>query len=215
VQSAVDESAAANARIGAARAGYLPDISLSAVGGFVSTDLHDLFNKSSRFWAIGPMAGGTILTQPIFEGGLIEGTLAERKAAYAGASANYKATVINAFREVEDNLSGLRNLTDQAKARRTGLAAAKRAYAAAGERYKVGYASQIDYLDAERGLLASERGDVQVLGQRYVATIQLIKALGGSWATASRADTSAVRVETITEKPAEPKAEEKPWWDFL
>lgn len=187
IQSAAHMIAAANARIGAARAGYFPDISLSAVGGYSAIKFSDLFKKPSQFWALGGANGAQILTQPIFEGGLLGGTLEARKAEYEGASANYRATALQAFREVEDNLSGLRNLREQADARATSLNASRRAYAVAGDRYKVGYSSQIDYLDAERGYLAAQRSNVQVLGQRYIATIQLVKALGGSWDSAPEA----------------------------
>jgi multidrug efflux system outer membrane protein len=183
IQSAAQMIAAANARIGAARAGYFPDISLSAIGGFASIELSDLFKKSNQFWSLGGLNGGQILTQPIFQGGLLSATLAERKAEYAGANASYRAAALQAFREVEDNLSGLRSLRDQAVARTSGLTAAKRAYAVASDRYKVGYSSQLEYLDAERNYLAAQRGAVQVLGQRYINTVQLVKALGGSWET--------------------------------
>jgi multidrug efflux system outer membrane protein len=181
IQAAVEQIAAANARIGAARAGYFPDISLSASGGFAAKSLGDLFNSTSKFWALGPMAGSTVITQPLFEGGLIGATLDERKANYDGAVARYRESAITALREVEDQLSATRNLSEQAVARKSALKAAKRAFAVAGKRYKVGYSSQLEYLDATRQYLAAERSHAQVTGQRHIATVQLIRALGGSW----------------------------------
>lgn len=181
IDAAIKSIAVANARVGAARAGYFPDISLSVSGGFGALSLSDIFKKPNQFWSLGPMAGGTVLTQPLFRGGEIEGTLAARKAEYDQASASYKSAVLTALREVEDGLSNQRELNAQAASVSKGLTAAKRAYAVAGERYKVGYSSQLEYLDAERNLLGAERTHIQTLGQRYVATIQLIAALGGGW----------------------------------
>ncbi len=180
IKQAAQQIAAANERIGVARAGYFPDISLSAMGGFVSGDLNTLFDWSNRTWMIGPLAG-TILTQPIFEGGAIAAARAETQADYAGAVANYKASVLNAFREVEDQLSATRNVATQSSEIAKALTAAKRAHTVAGERYKVGYSSHLDFLDAERSYLAAQRNQAQVLGNQYIATIQLVKALGGSW----------------------------------
>lgn len=223
VQAAVQQIAAANARVGAARAGYFPDISLSAIGGFTSIELADLFKKSSQFWSLGPLGGGTILTQPIFEGGRLSGTLAARKADYDAASATYKAVVLNSFREVEDNLSSLRTLNEQAAARNEAVRAATRATKVAEERYQIGYSSQLDYLDAERGQLIAERSQTQILGQQYINTIQLVQALGGTWQAEEKPDAAtppAAKPEAPAVEAAPAKAEETapvdatdtPWW---
>ena len=183
IQVAVTNIAAANASIGVTRAGYFPDISLSAVGGFTSGDLSKLFDWSNRTWTIGPLAG-TMLTQPIFQGGAISAHVAESRADFAASVANYRASVLQAFREVEDNLSGLRNLSDQGAASSKSLKSAQRTFDMVNARYKVGSASYLEQLDAARSLLAAQRAHVQVLGNRYVTTVQLVKALGGSWEAA-------------------------------
>lgn len=180
VKAAEKSIAAANARIGVAKAGYFPDITLSASGGFTSGELNDLFNWSSRTWALGPLAG-TVLTQPIFEGGRIAAVTAQRDAAYAESVAAYRGAVLQAFREVEDQLSNQKNLADQYAANRTALASATRTYDIAKQRYSVGYSSYLEQLDAERNQLAAQRTDVQLRGNRLIATVQLLKALGGSW----------------------------------
>lgn len=190
IHRAAEAIAAANARIGIARAGYFPEISLSAMGGFVSGDLDDLFKWSNRTWMIGPLAG-TMLTQPIFEGGRIAAAKAQMNADHAAAVAEYRAAVLQAFREVEDQLSGVRYTGEQARAASAGLTAARRAYTAAGERYKHGYSSHLEYLDAERNHLAAERADVEIRGNHYVTLIQLIKALGGSWQAPSKPESTA------------------------
>ena len=204
IQSAVKQVEAANLRIGAARAGYFPDISLGAVGGYASNTLGDIFKKPNQFWALGPISGGTMLTQTLFDGGLLSSTLDERHAEFDAASAGYRNATLTAFREVEDSLSNVRTLHDQAVARDAALKASKRAYTVAGERYQVGYSSHLDYLDAERNYLAAERSNVQVLGQRYIATVQLVKALGGSWLATPPA------APAVEKKPAEQPAADTP-----
>jgi multidrug efflux system outer membrane protein len=190
IKRAVSGIAAANARIGVARTGYFPDISLSAMGGFSSGDLSDLFKWSNRTWLVGPMAG-TVLTQPIFEGGRLSAAKAQSQADYGVAVAEYRSAVLQAFREVEDQLSGLRYTNEQAKAARTGLASANRAFTVADARFKAGYSSHIDYLDAQRSKLSAERSDIQQRGNQYITTIQLVKALGGSWQAPTTPETTA------------------------
>lgn len=180
IQQAARKIAAANARIGVARAGYFPDISLSATGGSVAESLSDLFQWSSRTWAIGPLAG-TILTQPLFEGGRLAAARAQTEASYQEAVAAYRASVLTAFREVEDQLSGVHRAQAQVQAAQDARAAARLAHGVASDRLAAGYSSRLDYLDAERGLLVATRTHVQALGQHYVDTVQLVKALGGSW----------------------------------
>ena len=211
VKQAADAIAAANERIGVARSGYFPDISLSAVGGFVSGDLGHLFQWSNRTWLIGPLAG-TILTQPIFEGGQLAAQRAEAQAGYQGAVANYRVSVLQAFGEVEDNLSGIRNAADQVKADDRGIAAAKRAYDVAKQRYDVGYSSHLEFLDAERTLLAAQRTKVQVVGNQYITTVQLVKALGGSWLTPVATDHASPSPKTVGVQADEPSLVER-WWD--
>jgi multidrug efflux system outer membrane protein len=78
-------------------------------------------------------------------------------------------------------LSGLQFLDQQTTAQDRAAASAQRAAALAAERYRAGIVSFLDVVDANRGTLAAQRGQAQLAGQRYVATVQLIKALGGSW----------------------------------
>lgn len=203
IKQAEKSIAAANARIGVARTGYFPEISLSAMFGFTSGELSDLFKWSNRTWMIGPLAG-TMLTQPIFEGGRIAAAIAESDANYAAAVATYRGAVLQAFREVEDQLSGLRYASEQAKAADTGVAAATRAYDVAKQRYAVGYSSHLEFLDAERTKLTAERSKVQVLGNQYVTTIQLVRALGGSWQKPSVPESTG-NMATTTAAPEQTK----------
>ena len=205
VQSAAKNMASANAEIGAARAGFFPDISLSAAGGYSSNALHNIFKSPNKFWSLG---APTSITQTIFDGGVLTGTLKERHAEYDAATASYRSAALTAFREVEDNLSNLRTLADQAQARGAAAKAAARAYKVAGLREQVGYASHLDYLDAERSNLAAQRSEIQIQGQRYIATVQLIKALGGTWLAAPATPANAAATSDAPAPAATPKKDE-------
>jgi multidrug efflux system outer membrane protein len=168
--------AAANARIGVARAAFFPAISLTGSAGFASGDLDRLFESDSRTWSIGPS-----LYLPIFQGGRNRANLERSRAAYEESVAVFRQRVLVAFREVQDALTGLRLLADQAAAQDRALASARRAAGLAQVRYDAGYVSYFDVVDAQRTALATERASAQLSGQRFVTSIALIKSLGGTW----------------------------------
>ena len=144
---------AAQTRVGVAKAAYFPNIALTASGGYASTDLSDLFQWSSRAWLIGAVA-----SLPILDGG-------RRKAGVQAAGgldaavATYRDQVLVAFKDVEDQLSALRLLAEQAEAQRV-VRAPYHGYPA---RYRAGYVSQLELLDAQRRQ-ASARGAAGSLG---------------------------------------------------
>lgn len=172
--------AAANARIGVAKAAYFPSLSLTGTGGFEAATLADLFKWSSRAFLLGPLAG-TALTVPIFDGGRRKGNLANARAVYEEDVADYRQQVLVAFREVEDNLSDLRILDDQTKAEAEAVAASNRAAQLSREQYADGAVNYLDVIDAERTVLRSQRTAVQLSGLQATATVNLIRALGGGW----------------------------------
>ncbi len=186
IQVAEKKMAAANESIGVARAAFFPVLNLTVSGGFESGQLGQLFDWSSRTWLLGPLVG-TIATLPVFDAGKNFSNLALTKAQFQESVANYRQSVLVAFREVEDQLSGLRYLKGEADAQAENVRAARKAFSIAKTRYENGYISYLDFIDAQRSLLAAERAEVQVLGGRYVATVQLIRALGGSWSSSSAA----------------------------
>lgn len=103
------------------------------------------------------------------------------RAAYEENVANYRESVLVAFREVEDNLSELRLLADQAKAQDDAVRASTRAAQLSRTRYNAGSVNYLDVIDAERNMLSAERIGVQLAGSRVNSTVGLIKALGGGW----------------------------------
>ena len=173
---------AAQTRVGVAQAAWFPDVSLTASGGFASTDIGDLFKWSARAWGV-----GALLSLPVFDGGRREAGVRGANAAWDAAAAGYREQVLVAFREVEDQLSALRLLADQAAAQAQAVDAASRATVLSTSRYRNGYVSQLELLDARRSELANRRQALQVRAAQYQSTIGLIRALGGGWeATGAR-----------------------------
>jgi outer membrane protein, multidrug efflux system len=176
VAQAERQLASANARIGVAKAAFFPVLTLTGSGGYLSADVDSLFNWNSRAWSIGPS-----LSLPIFTGGRNKANYQRSKAAFEESVANYRQQVLVAFGEVEDSLSGIRHLVDQSSAQQRAVTHARRAVDLATDRYTSGIVSYIEVVDASRDALQAERGDAQLAGQRLIADVQLIKALGGGW----------------------------------
>ncbi|MDB6038259.1 MAG: transporter, hydrophobe/amphiphile efflux family [Verrucomicrobiales bacterium] len=176
VASAERQLAAANARIGVAKAAFFPSLRLTASGGYVSGELDTLFNWDSHVWSIGPS-----LSLPIFAGGRNRAGLARARAVYDEAIAHYRQDVLVAFAEVQENLSGLKFLADQSTVTERATASAVEAARLARVRYDAGIVSYLDVVEAERTALQVRRESARVQGQRRIATVQLVKALGGGW----------------------------------
>lgn len=168
---------AAELRVGVARTAWFPDISLTASGGFASSDLGDLFKWSARAWGV-----GALLSLPVFDGGRREAGVQNANAQWDAAAAGYREQVLTAFQDVEDQLSALRFLADQADTQAQAVDSASRATVLSSSRYRNGYVSQLELLDARRTELANRRVALQVRAARYQATIGLIRAIGGAWA---------------------------------
>lgn len=191
VASAQASMAAANLRIGVARAAFYPNVVLTASGGFESTVLHNLFQWSNRTWALGQLAG-TAISMPIFDNGRNQARLDLAHAQYEEAVAGYRQQVLVAFRDVEDNLAGQRLLAEQAQKADVAAASATRTTELTQKRYKLGDANYFEVVTEERNSLAAERAAVQTRGQRFITTVALIRALGGSWEMVQPSATDAV-----------------------
>lgn len=168
--------AAANARIGVAKAAFFPAISLTGSAGFASGDVDRLVDSDSRVWSIGPR-----LYLPIFQGGRNRANLERSRAAYDEAVAVFRQQVLVAFREVQDALTAARLLAEQAVAQERALVSARRAAALAQTRYEAGFVSYLEVIEAQRTALATERASTQLAAQRLNTSVALIKALGGGW----------------------------------
>ncbi len=172
--------AAANARIGVARSAFFPRLTLTGAAGFESADIDDLFRWSSRTWLLGPLVG-TVLSLPLIDGGRNKALASAATAQYDEAVADYRQSVLVAFREVEDSLAGLRILSEQAREQALSIDSAKRAAQLSNTRYRNGYVNYLEVIDAERSVLGTQRAATQIGRERALATVGLIRALGGGW----------------------------------
>jgi multidrug efflux system outer membrane protein len=180
IAAATRTMAAANARIGVAKAAFFPVLNLTAFGGFESAELSDLFKWSSRTWALGPLVG-TLLTGPLIDGGRNRANLDRSYAVLEESVAGYRQQVLIAFAEVEDNLANVRTLDEQGRATRDATTSANRALSIAQSRYRAGATDYLDVIDAQRSLLSVQRLDTQIKGARATSTVALIRALGGGF----------------------------------
>lgn len=180
IAAAVIAMQAANARIGVAKAAFFPSLTLTATGGFSSTAISNLFDKSAQSWALGQVAGNA-LSLPIFRGGINKANLKASQDAYDEVVANYRQQVLVAFRDVEDSLVDQKLLAEQSIKQNDAAQAATRTTSLAKKRYHEGETDYFEVVDSERISLALERSAVQTRGQRYITTISLIRALGGGW----------------------------------
>ncbi|HZG20489.1 MAG TPA: efflux transporter outer membrane subunit [Herbaspirillum sp.] len=180
--------AAANARVGVAKSAFFPALNLTGGLGYESAQLGDLFNWSSRTFLLGPLVG-TALTMPIFDGGRRQAGVDRARASYEEQVATYRGTVLNAFREVEDNLANLRILDDQNRAQDEAVAASSRAARLSHTQYREGAVSYFNVIDADRTVLQLQRASVTLDGERARSTVNLIRALGGGWSAPQPAGT--------------------------
>jgi len=168
--------AAANAQIGVARAAYFPVFSLSGTAGFESTQVANLMTAPSLLWAVGPAALLTVL-----DGGLHRAQSAQAHAAYDEQVANYRATVLAAYQDVEDNIAALRHLQEESISQAAAVAATTGALEQAQYRYKAGIATYLEVVVAENASLSARLSAADIQVRRMIASVQLVKALGGGW----------------------------------
>ncbi|MDQ2993871.1 MAG: efflux transporter outer membrane subunit [Pseudomonadota bacterium] len=168
--------AAANAEIGVAIAAYYPVLNLTASGFTRGPGLGPLFSLPTLGWALGAQ-----LVETIFDGGLRNATTAAARANYEATLATYRQTVLAAFQDVEDNLSTLRILADQIQAQNRAVASARKSLQIIMNQYKAGTVTFTTVIVAETVLYNAEKNAADIAGQRMVAAVGLIKALGGGW----------------------------------
>ena len=176
VAAAERRVAAANAQIGVAKAAWFPTATLSATYGYQTANPAVWFTQPSRFWSLGPA-----LALTLFDGGRRQGVSDQAMAQYDQAVANYRATVLTAFREVEDNLAALRILEEEAAVQGEAVRAAQQSLDLSLNQYKAGIVAYLQVASAQAALLSAQRAAVDILGRRVSASVLLVKALGGGW----------------------------------
>jgi len=167
---------AANAQLGIAKRAWFPSIKLIASGGFLSGEVSSLFNSESTKWNLGPA-----VNLPIFSGGKNKANLERARAAHDEALALYRQSILTALGDVENQFTALNHLSEQSAAQNRMLNSAGKAADLAQARHDAGAGAYLEVIDASRTSLTARRGVHQVAGQRLVATVALIKALGGGW----------------------------------
>jgi multidrug efflux system outer membrane protein len=168
--------ASEHALIGVAYASFFPSITLTGALGFLSPDTSHFLKWISRYWAIGANA-----SQMVFDGGRDCAEVNLAWARFHEASADYQQKVLIAFQEVENALNNIQQQGKQSQALLQAAQAAKKAFQTSMNRYIKGATFYLEVIESERAELQAEINWQDVLGKQYVSTIQLIKALGGSW----------------------------------
>ena len=182
IAEAERQMAVANAQIGVARAAYYPSLNLFGQTGWQAADIAKLANVSSIFWGL-----GANVAESIFTGGARRAQMQFAQAGYDANVAGYRQTVLSAFQEVQDDVTGLTVLNEARQSQQQAVNAARRTLDISTGRYSGGLVSYLDVVTAQQNLLEDEQQLAVIQGQRLVTSVLLVKALGGGWDATSLA----------------------------
>lgn len=171
--------AAANARIGLAEAAFFPTLTLSADSGAAAATLAKLISASSRVWSL-----GSDLAETLFDAGARHAQVAQARAAYEDAVAEYRQSVLTGFQQVEDQLAALRILGQEATTQAAAVTASQEAARILFNQYKAGIVAYTSVVVAQTAALASAETALGLRQSRLLAAVALVEALGGGWSTA-------------------------------
>jgi NodT family efflux transporter outer membrane factor (OMF) lipoprotein len=186
--------AAANANVGIAETAYYPTLTLTASAGLISTNLANLFTYASRSWS-----GGAGVSQTLFDFGRRGAQLEGARASYDATVAAYRQTVLSAFQEVEDDLSNLRYLAEEAVQQQEAVVAAQQALALEIDRYRGGTVSYLDVITTQTIALNDQQNAITILQRRMNAAVDLVKALGGGWDSSTLPSGDALRSTALAD----------------
>jgi len=176
IQSSEQQLVAANARIGVAKAAYFPQITLTAVGGYQSSALTDLFSGPAGLWSFGGQ-----LAQPIFTGGRIRSNVRLTEAQRQETVLLYQQSIQQAFREVSDSLVAYRKNQEFRSQQELLTNSAQDTTRLANMRYQGGVTSYLEVLDSDTRYFDAQIGLAQAELNERLAMVQLYNALGGGW----------------------------------
>jgi outer membrane protein, multidrug efflux system len=168
--------AAASAQIGVAVSEFYPQLSLTGDAGFESIKSSNLLDWSSRIWSLGPS-----VSFPLFNGGKLSANLEQQQAVYNQLLAQYRSQVLSAYQDVENSLTDLHSRADEAKAQAAAVVASQDYVRLTQLQFQQGLVDYLTVIDADRTLLTNQLTAEQILNERLVSTVLLIKALGGGW----------------------------------
>lgn len=176
VAAAERRAAAANAQIGVAQAAWFPSLTLSANGGFRNGQFAELLTAPARFWSLGPA-----LAMTIFDGGARQAQVEQARASYDAQAAAYRQAALTGLREVEDYLIQLRVMESEQIVQRRALESARESLRLIQNQYKAGLVDYLSVAVLDATALSNERSALSLYGNRLVASVNLIVALGGGW----------------------------------
>ena len=182
-----------------ARTQFYPNVNLVAFAGFSSIGLDRLLESGSQQWGVGPA-----VRLPIFDGGRLRANLRGKSADLDAAIESYNATVIDAVREVADQVSSMQSITRQQTEQHAAQEAAESAYEIAVQRYQAGLGNYLHVLSAETAVLNQRRLAVDLTARALDTQVALMRALGGGYRVdtvaasggGAQADTRAVAAHT-------------------
>jgi NodT family efflux transporter outer membrane factor (OMF) lipoprotein len=176
IAAAERRTAAANAQIGIAVSAFYPTITLSGTGGFESERLGTWIQGPSALWSLGAQAA-----ELLFDAGQRHALTDQARHTYEANAAAYRTTVLAAFNDIEDQLSSLRILEQESTVEQRAVESAQHSYDLSNQRYKGGVTSYLEVLTAEDTLIQNQRTAVDLTTRQFVASVGLVRSLGGGW----------------------------------
>ncbi|TAK50207.1 MAG: efflux transporter outer membrane subunit [Xanthobacteraceae bacterium] len=176
IRRAEAQLASATANVGNARAQFFPSIQLTGQGGYQSTSLATLFRPESVFYNV-----AASLTQPILDGGRIQGNFDLAQARQDETLQTYRKAIVSAFSDVDTALTGLRTTTERVRLQRQAAVTARRAFNLAEIRLREGTIDIITVLNTQTTVFQAEDLLAQAQLARLQAIVSLYQALGGGW----------------------------------
>src|ERR1035437_2125528 len=176
IAAAERRAAAANAQIGIARSAYYPNITLGGTGGFESMSVGTWLQGPSALWSLGAQA-----TELLFDAGQRHALTDAARHSYEAQAAAYKAVVLTAFNDVEDQLSGLRILEQESTVEQSAVASAQHSYEISNQRYKGGVTGYLEVLTAGAALPQNQRPALSIQTRQFISSVGLVRSLGGGW----------------------------------
>jgi len=176
IASAERNVASANATIGVNVAAYYPQLTLTASTGTEAIEFAQLFSGPSFFWSVGPT-----IAQTLFDAGKTHGQVQEAQANYDATVATYRQTVLTAFQQVEDSLSGLRILQEESGAESAAVKSAQQSLTVASNEYKAGIEDYLYVITAQATVLSDQINAVNLRTREMTTSVLLVQAVGGGW----------------------------------
>jgi NodT family efflux transporter outer membrane factor (OMF) lipoprotein len=176
IAAAERRTAAANAQIGIAVSAFYPTITLNGTGGFESMRAGTWLQGPSALWSLGAQAA-----ELLFDAGQRHALTDQARHTYEANTAAYRSTVLAAFNDIEDQLSGLRIMEQESTVERRAVESAQHSYDLSNQRYKGGVTSYLEVLTAEDTLIQNQRTAIDLTTRQFVASVGLVRSLGGGW----------------------------------